>query len=527
MAHEGNNTFDLMDDSLQLDDDRIRKLQEEKDQLSENLAKIEAVQSKKQEFLKLKIEENCSLRKCKDEVVEELDAVRKQLNEMEYKNTGLEMQNSDFLVKVEEVDELKAKLVKIEAEKADIVAEKVRIEAENAEIQAESARILENSKNSKTSDDLMDDHDPNASSVPLPEVTLANVSYLNETNNFDISASQVALPPELECEIRELQNRNVELETMLKKIKDTQLTEEHKSILSKTAELESSHTEQKNIIEELKQQLADVQAEKFDIEADMNEDNNISTFHDELDQKLQKIEDLENKNSLLIEENQKITAKNENLESSSHEQEIENTNLTATNVDLQTTAQELQTNNIELMTVNAEIQTKNQELEFQKNDMLARFDAMKAELENQQIENTARNQEIVNLNENLQLEVEKSEGFLVEGKQLEAQANGVVKQLEGENERLRVEIVELTEAKRVSLEDKDMAANESQMNSGVIEDLEEKLRTAEELLKASDDRLLAVGEVNREKVIFIQKSQEQRILLVSWLHFRQKPPKRP
>ena len=151
------------------------------------------------------------------------------------------------------------------------------------------------------------------------------------------------------------------------------------------------------------------------------------------------------------------------------------------------------------MTVNAEIQTKNQELEFQKNDMLARFDAMKAELENQQIENTARNQEIVNLNENLQLEVEKSEGFLVEGKQLEAQANGVVKQLEGENERLRVEIVELTEAKRVSLEDKDMAANESQMNSGVIEDLEEKLRTAEELLKASDDRLLAVGKLNREK----------------------------
>ena len=342
MAHEGNNTFDLMDDSLQLDDDRIRKLQEEKDQLSENLAKIEAVQSKKQEFLKLKIEENCNLRKCKDEVVEELDAVRKQLNEMEYKNTGLEMQNSDFLVKVEEVDELKAKLVKIEAEKADIEAEKVRIEAENAEIQAEkaeiqaeSARILENSKNSKTSDDLMDEHDPNASSVPLPEVTLANVSYLNETNNFDISASQVALPPELECEIRELQNRNVELETMLKKIKDTQLTEEHKSILSKTAELESSHTEQKNIIEELKQQLADVQAEKFDIEADMNEDNNISTFHDELDQKLQKIEDLENKNSLLIEENRKITAENENLESSSHEQEIENTNLTATNVDLQ------------------------------------------------------------------------------------------------------------------------------------------------------------------------------------------------
>ena len=160
------------------------------------------------------------------------------------------------------------------------------------------------------------------------------------------------------------------------------------------------------------------------------------------------------------------------------------------------------------MTVNAEIQTKNQELEFQKNDMLARFDAMKAELENQQIENTARNQEIVNLNENLQLEVEKSEGFLVEGKQLEAQANGVVKQLEGENERLRVEIVELTEAKRVSLEDKDMAANESQMNSGVIEDLEEKLRTAEELLKASDDRLLAVGEVYRGKVIFIQKSQK-------------------
>jgi len=153
----------------------------------------------------------------------------------------------------------------------------------------------------------------------------------------------------------------------------------------------------------------------------------------------------------------------------------------------------------------------------QQKNMLTRLIAKNESLE---INNTAlltanaeRDQEIANLNEKLQLEVEKSEGFLVEGKQLEAQADGVVKQLEGENERLRVEIVELTEAERVSLKDKDIAANESQMKSSVIEDLEKKLRTAEELLKASDDRLLAVGEVNRGKVIFIQKSQKQRIFL--------------
>merc|ERR1712048_312433 len=93
-----------MDDSLQLDDEKIKKLQEENSNLAMNLEKMKSMEAKKQEFLLQKVQENSELRKGKDKIIEERDAIRKQLTEMELRATGLESHNSELMMKCEKLE---------------------------------------------------------------------------------------------------------------------------------------------------------------------------------------------------------------------------------------------------------------------------------------------------------------------------------------------------------------------------------------------------------------------------------------